>query len=444
MRPVPASVDLAFSRRDFLAAPCTCALSSLFSIRVNALISLCSWTAGAFLGYVLIVGTRLFQNRGKRHGGKMLSAGRTTSLARRRLRVRVCARGWRVSAVVVFCCCVWGATGIVPKTPPPAPEGVSGEDVVREMIGAWQHNASKLAELAKVFNDAHPFPYVVIDNFFSTEAADRLEQRFPAPNGTRHDWLQQGWHIYDNPIEGKLVHDNLERMGEHDGIFTSMWDALQSDAFVGLMRHLTGIKDLESDPYLHGGGIHLHPPGSRLEMHLDYSIHPISKKERRVNLIVYMNRGWQEEWGGHLELWEGTVHGLKAGVSPEGGTGVGARGVANGERRGEAARIAPTFNRAVLFRTSDVSWHGMPDPVACPQGQARKSVAIYYMSEARPIATPRFKASYRPRPGYLQPSEEEGYKQLCKIREVRRLEHDDVKQHLPGFEPRWKDRQLIL
>lgn len=25
-------------------------------------------------------------------------------------------------------------------------------------------------------------------------------------------------------------------------------------------------------------------------MHLDYSIHPISKKERRVNLIIYMNR----------------------------------------------------------------------------------------------------------------------------------------------------------
>ena len=84
-------------------------------------------------------------------------------------------------------------------------------------------------------------------------------------------------------------------------------------------------------------------PGSRLEMHLDYSIHPVSGKERRVNLIVYMNRGWEEAWGGHLVLWEGTHEALSA----------------------EAARVAPTFNTAVLFRTSDVSLHGMPDPVCC-------------------------------------------------------------------------------
>ena len=67
-------------------------------------------------------------------------------------------------------------------------------------------------------------------------------------------------------------------------------------------------------------------------------------------------------------------------------------------------KIAPVFNRAVLFRTSDISWHGMPDPVLCPEGQARKSLAIYYMSEARPEATPRFKATFRPRPGSLSQS----------------------------------------
>ncbi len=74
------------------------------------------------------------------------------------------------------------------------------------------------------------------------------------------------------------------------------------------------------------------------------------------------------------------------------------------EDKDRIAKIAPMFNRAVLFRTSDISWHGMPDPVLCPEGQARKSLAIYYMSEARPEATPRFKAMFRPRPGSLSQS----------------------------------------
>jgi hypothetical protein len=57
----------------------------------------------------------------------------------------------------------------------------------------------------------------------------------------------------------------------------------------------------------------------------------------------------------------------------------------------------------ILCLHTDVSWHGLPDPVQCPEGQARKSVAIYYVSDARAEATPRYKASYRPRPGFLNP-----------------------------------------
>jgi hypothetical protein len=83
-------------------------------------------------------------------------------------------------------------------------------------------------------------------------------------------------------------------MESHDVIFSDMWGALQSDEFIRIIETLSRIKGLEKDPYLHGGGLHFHPPGSRLEMHLDYSIHPISKKERRLNLIIYMNR-WQRQ-----------------------------------------------------------------------------------------------------------------------------------------------------
>jgi hypothetical protein len=123
---------------------------------------------------------------------------------------------------------------------------------------------------------------------------------------------------------------------------------------------------------------------------------PESRPESRKNTQslkdwYVMCRGWQEEWGGDLTLMEATLmEGLKPGKVPE--------------DKEQIVKIAPMFNRAVLFRTSDISWHGMPDPVLCPEGQARKSLAIYYMSEARPEATPRFKAMFRPRPGSLSQS----------------------------------------
>jgi len=131
-------------------------------------------------------------------------------------------------------------------------------------------------------------------------------------------------------------------MGKHDPAFQTLWQILQSDQMVDLVKRITGIPNLEKDPHLHGAGLHYHPRGSRLEMHLDYSIHPITGKERRVNLIVYMNGGWEAAWGGDLHLWEGSLEAMRL----------------------FAVRVAPRFNTAALFRTSDESWHGMPDPVS--------------------------------------------------------------------------------
>lgn len=155
-------------------------------------------------------------------------------------------------------------------------------------------------------------------------------------------------------------------------------------------------------------------------MHLDYSIHPITHKERRVNLIIYMNRDWEEHWGGHLNLWEGT---------PEAMT------------RGPVQKISPRFNQAALFRTSDISWHGMPDPVACPEGRARKSVAIYYVSEPRTDATHRLKASYQVRPDdpLRGTPDIAGYEDLCRTRVHRRLNLDDIATAIPDWTPRWPE-----
>mmetsp|Transcript_8728 Transcript_8728/g.13851 ORF Transcript_8728/g.13851 Transcript_8728/m.13851 type:complete len:260 (+) Transcript_8728:116-895(+) len=224
----------------------------------------------------------------------------------------------------------------------PPPMHSEPKDGDMEILGNWASDPKLLAKLRDQFLSADPFPHVEIEGFFTEEVAAAIEGNFPKPKGnSTRDWQEEGWHVYDNPIEGKLANDDVESMARHHTVFEKMWRTLQSDKLVALLQKITDIEGLENDPHLHGAGLHYHPRGSRLEMHLDYSIHPVTKKERRVNLIVYMNKEWQDQWGGHLNLWEGTLDGMTK----------------------FARKVAPHYNRAVLFRTSDISWHGMPDPV---------------------------------------------------------------------------------
>ena len=48
-------------------------------------------------------------------------------------------------------------------------------------------------------------------------------------------------------------------------------------------------------------------------------------------------------------------------------------------------KISPVFNSMVVFKTDDYSYHGHPDPIACPENVTRKSIALYYYSNGRPI-----------------------------------------------------------
>lgn len=111
-------------------------------------------------------------------------------------------------------------------------------------------------------------------------------------------------------------------------------------------------------------------------MHLDYSIHPKIGLERRLNLIIYMQPGWRPDWGGALGFWKHDE--LKN---------------APGEL---ATQIPCLFNRAVIFDTSQNSWHGLPDPVACPPNKPRNSLAIYYLCKPRHSTAERGRALFAP------------------------------------------------
>lgn len=261
----------------------------------------------------------------------------------------------------------------------------------QELFGEWQNN---LSELNSSFKIAKPYSHVIIDDFFQLDFAETLYQEFPDK-----EWDK--FMIYNNPLEIKKAMDIVDEMPEN---IKNIFYQLNHSDFIEKIKTITDIPDLEYDPYLHGGGLHYHPPGGKLYLHLDYSIHPLSGKERRINIIIYMNKNWKFQEGGNLELWSA---GLK-----------------------ECVKVVECgFNRAVIFQTFDESWHGLPQVITRKDG--RKSLAVYYVSEPRVDATLRYKAQFAQRPGDVK---DERIQKLLDIRVHRRITKEDIQEIYPEFE----------
>ena len=201
------------------------------------------------------------------------------------------------------------------------------------------------------YQSARPFPHVVIDNFLPEDELDRVLDEFLSPKDG--EWQ----HRYETAQEKKLAERRETRLGPFTRHFLAA--KLNSSVFLEFLESLTGIQGLIPDPYYEGGGLHQIERGGFLKVHADFNWHEQLKLDRRLNLLVYLNRDWKEEYGGNLELWN--------------------RDVTKCEQK-----ILPIFNRCVVFSTTDYSYHGHPEPLQCPEAMTRKSLALYYYSNGRP------------------------------------------------------------
>jgi Rps23 Pro-64 3,4-dihydroxylase Tpa1-like proline 4-hydroxylase len=206
--------------------------------------------------------------------------------------------------------------------------------------------------LREQYVSADPFPHVVLDGLFDDAELEAVLADFPSPEAMR-------WVRFDNALEKKLGFHH-EQSGVTERVRRFL-DAMNGFEMLLFLEALTGIEGLIPDPYFGGGGLHQIEPGGYLKIHADFNVHPKLHLDRRLNMLVYLNKGWRDEWGGDLELWDSSMR----------------------ERR---QRIAPLFNRTVIFSTTDTSFHGHPHPLASPPGVTRKSVSLYYYTAGRPEA----------------------------------------------------------
>lgn len=212
----------------------------------------------------------------------------------------------------------------------------------------------RVDEYTQAFGRSQPFPHVVIDGFFPQTLCERLLADFPAFEN-RHALNERG------EVGGKAVRMDVREISD---AYRTLDRHLQTREFLDFVSKVTGIPDLLHDPDYVGGGTHENCQGQGLAAHVDFNFHPRTRWHRRLNLIVYLNPEWRQEWGGTLELHSDPWH-------PD---------------DDRIASILPLFNRAVIFETSEVSWHGFSAIRLPPErvGLSRKSFAIYLYTTQRP------------------------------------------------------------
>ena len=201
----------------------------------------------------------------------------------------------------------------------------------------------------KEYAEADPFPNIYFDNFFNPEMLEKVLAEFP-------DMKKKADLEFEEPGQVKRATKGEYPFGENT---RALAHYLNSQPFLDFLTALTGIWTILPDPYFEGGGFHQILPGGYLKIHADFNKHRWSKLDRRLNVLVYLNKDWDEEWGGHFELWDKDMQGCKK-------------------------KLAPVFNRMAIFSTTDFSFHGHPDPLRCPSDRSRKSFALYYYTNGRP------------------------------------------------------------
>ncbi|MDX2266805.1 MAG: 2OG-Fe(II) oxygenase [Bryobacter sp.] len=209
--------------------------------------------------------------------------------------------------------------------------------------------------LAQSFAVNRPFRHVVIDNFLEPNFCEALGQQFP-PFASRHATNETG------QVGGKAAVAEIARLGP---AYQRLDQLLREESFRSFIGTISGIAHLLYDPDYVGGGTHENLTGQALDIHIDFNYHPRTHWHRRLNLILFLNRTWAEDWGGVLEL-----HRNPWGPVEE----------------DEVAQVLPVWNRCVIFETTEHSWHGFPKIHLPPDAAvpSRRSIAVYHYTAERP------------------------------------------------------------
>ena len=219
---------------------------------------------------------------------------------------------------------------------------------IATILGSKLRLTEDTASLSASWNSAKPFKHIILDDAFDNDLLERVCQGIPRIND--ETWVREN----DDHIK-QFNHRSPVSLGE---AASELVNLLHSAAFLYFLSEVTGVWELLPDPYLQGASYHVVPRGGFFQVHADRNTAYETGLIRRLALMLYLNKGWKPEYGGQFELWNET-----------------------GTQR--VTSVEPIFNRCLIFEVTETSYHGLPNPVACPPGQTRNSFTVYYHTAAK-------------------------------------------------------------
>ena len=230
---------------------------------------------------------------------------------------------------------------------------------------------------------AEPFPHIVIDNFLPKAFIDKIFANFPIQKLGNDVVFEMGYAGH---------HKRQISPADCNGFSREMFGFFNSQPIVQFLESVTTIPSLISDPHFVGGGFHETSTGGLLGIHADFRVNEQLHLNRRINVIIYLNDDWHEEYGGHLELWDKKM-------------------------QNKVHSIAPIFNRCVIFNTDADSFHGHPDPLTTPDNVKRRSLALYYYTASKRI--------YEDSVAHSTMYKSRGTEDAATLKEIRRTTFDN-------------------
>jgi len=219
-------------------------------------------------------------------------------------------------------------------------------------------------DLSEIYNSAEPYPHIVIDDFLPPAVLDRCLAEFPRETVT----AEESFNRAQERLKTSFNPDTLSSFGRQ------LFYSFNSKPFIQMLENITGIKGLIPDPYFLGAGFHQILQGGYLSVHADFNHHKLMDLERRINVLIYLNKDWRPEYGGLLELWTNDMTRC-------------------------ARSVVPMFNRCVIFNTTSNSNHGNPEPINHPERVPRRSIALYYYTSTWNADQREHTTQFQVRPG---------------------------------------------
>lgn len=199
-----------------------------------------------------------------------------------------------------------------------------------------------LGEFRSEYQNAQPYPHLVLDNVFSPSVLEEILEEMP-------DWNSK---TLVHQREDYLTKASLRSAVDIGDRTFSFVSAIHSASFLYLLSQITGIEALLPDPYMSGAGLTIMPEGGRFDVHADRNTDHYCGLKRRLVMLLYLNKEWSPALGGQLELWDTSANACQKIITPD-------------------------FNRVVLFEVADVNFHAVR-PVAKGSGRLRRSLTVYY------------------------------------------------------------------